>query len=59
MNDEEREAYFASLKHIPNEAIEVRWDDEFDCYGLFGLKSGFCYSQHELKEDAETALDNL
>lgn len=42
----------AELKAIHNEERYVEFDETFELYGVFGIKSGFCYSQHYTFEEA-------
>lgn len=42
---------YAALKPIPGEDTYVDYDEEFDCWGLFGSKSGFCYTQAATREE--------
>lgn len=34
----------------------VEFDKEFQVWAVFGADSGFCYSQHYTKEDAERSI---
>lgn len=47
---------YADLKSIPGETRYVDFDEEFDCWAVFGSRSGFCYGQYETKEQAEEDL---
>lgn len=46
---------YDNLRPISGENRYAEWDEEFDCWGVFGEESGFCYSQHENQEEAEVA----
>jgi len=45
-----------SAKPIPNEERYVDLDEDTNCFGVFGLESGFCYSIHFSEKDANNCL---
>lgn len=46
---------YDNLRPIHGESRYAEWDEEFDCWAVFGAESGFCYSQHSTQEEAEAA----
>ena len=47
---------YIDLKPVPNEGMYVEFDSDFEMFGIFGNISGFCYSLHCSKEEAEVKL---
>jgi len=47
---------YSSMRPVENEGRYVEFDEEFGYWAIFGDESGFCYSQHNTKEDAEENL---
>ena len=47
---------YADLRPIAGEARYVEYDEEFECWGIFGETSGFCYAQYSCEEDANENL---
>ncbi len=44
---------YDDMRPIKGEDQYVEFDPEFGYWAVFGTESGFCYSQHCRKEDAE------
>ena len=55
-NSEAVSEAYAKLDRVAGEDKYVEWDDEYQCFAVFG-DSGFCYSQHSSVEGAEEALN--
>lgn len=49
---------YSHLKRIPGEERWVDFDEHTNCYGVFGVESGFCYSTWATEEDAEKHLND-
>ncbi len=45
-----------SAKPIPNEERYVDFDEDTNCFGIFGSESGFCYSIHFSEKAANNVL---
>ena len=43
---------YEDLKPMPGEGLYVDFEPEFDLWGVFGDRSGFCYFLAESKEEA-------
>lgn len=50
------EDQYANLKPLRGEDRYVDFDADFDCWGVFGADSGFCYGQYSSEKAAEEAL---
>ena len=46
-----------NLRPTPGESRYAEFDEETGYWSVFGSNSGFCYSQHGSKEEAERAAD--
>ena len=44
------------MKRIPGEEKFIDFDEESNCWGIFGVESGFCYSLHWSEANAEEML---
>lgn len=44
---------YEDLKPTLGEQIYCDWDEEFSCWGVFGIHSGFCYAQFYRREEGE------
>ena len=44
---------YTDLRPYPGEERYVEFDDEFECWSVFGADSGFCYAQCGSQESAE------
>ena len=36
---------YSKLKPVPGEETYLEYDEEFECWAVFGAESGFCYEQ--------------
>lgn len=50
---------YEDLKPIDGEYKYVEFDDDFDCWAIFGSESGYCYGQYNSREQAEKNLKGL
>jgi hypothetical protein len=54
-----REEQIDDLKPIHGEEKYVEYDEEYECWGVFGSESGFCYGSCASKGQAEDKLEQL
>lgn len=50
---------YGSLKPIHGEKQYVEYDDDTLCWGIFGLKSGYCYELYSTEFEANERLENI
>jgi hypothetical protein len=52
------------MKSLPKrpsnpEEVYAEWDDEYSTWAIFGLSSGFCYSQPWNEEEAKKQVADM